>query len=107
MNTSVLYVANLPFDTQEGEMRKAFSGYGKVIRVSMVRDRSNGSFKGFCFVEMSTVEAAEKALELNRGEFGGRAIVVKPADPPKPKKRSFHVRNNRRDSKREAPVLVE
>lgn len=94
MENRVLYVANLPFDTQEDEMRQAFNKYGEIVRISMVNYKDTGRFRGICFVEMNSAKAAEKALELNGGEFGGREIYVKYANPPAPKRREFYVRGN-------------
>jgi RNA recognition motif-containing protein len=74
---SKLYVGNLPFNTNEDEIREFFSQSGAVSSVKIITDRETGKSRGFCFVEM---ENGENAInELNGKEFGGRKITVSEA----------------------------
>ena len=86
-----LYVGNLNYNTQEEDLRTLFSKYGTITSVSIISDKFTGRSKGFAFVEMSTPEEAQKALELNGSEFLGRKVNVSEAKPPVP-------RSERRDS---------
>ncbi|ETW92907.1 MAG: RNA-binding protein [Candidatus Entotheonella gemina] len=75
-----IYVGNLPFKTDEDEVRALFETYGDVDKVNLITDRETGRLRGFGFVEMS--KGGEKAIEeLNGSEFGGRNITVNPARP--------------------------
>ncbi len=76
-----LYVGNLPYDTDEEELRRLFEGDGRsVSQVSIVTDRDTGRPRGFAFVEMSSQKDAEAAVSvLNGQEFGGRSLVVNEA----------------------------
>lgn len=76
-----LYVGNLPYDTDEEELRRLFEGDGRsVSQVSIVTDRDTGRPRGFAFVEMSSQKDAEAAIgALNGQEFGGRSLVVNEA----------------------------
>jgi len=76
-----LYVGNLPYDTDEEELRRLFEGDGRsVSQVSIVTDRDTGRPRGFAFVEMSSPKDAEAAISvLNGQEFGGRSLVVNEA----------------------------
>ena len=47
-----IYVANLPFETSEAELKTLFSNAGDVMSVNIVKDRQTGQTKGFAFVEM-------------------------------------------------------
>jgi RNA recognition motif-containing protein len=48
----------------------------------LITDKFSGNSKGFGFVEMSTDEEAQKAIdELNGKELKGRNIVVNEAKP--------------------------
>lgn len=77
-----LYVGNLNYDTSEEELQKAFAEFGTVDSATIITDRQTGRSKGFGFVEMSSEEEAEKAIEgLNGKEFGGRTIKVNEARP--------------------------
>mgnify|MGYP005854420091 CR=1 FL=1 len=80
MATNKLYVGNLSYQTTEDELREAFSAYGNVLSVNIIGGR------GFGFVEMETIEAAEHAKDgLNETELGGRTIRVDDARPPRPR----------------------
>jgi len=76
-----LYVGNLPFDTDEEQVRELFSSYGEVRSVDMINDRDTGRFRGFCFVAMDNAEADAAATALNGYSFGGRPLKVNEAKP--------------------------
>jgi RNA recognition motif-containing protein len=77
-----IFVGNLSYQTSEPELEAAFSAYGAVERVSIVRDRDTGQSRGFAFVEMTNSNEAEKAITaLNGAEMNGRAINVNEARP--------------------------
>lgn len=76
-----IYVGNLSYDTQEDELRSAFSAYGQVNSVRIISDRDTGRSKGFGFVEMGTEEEANAAIAgLNNREMGGRTLRVNVAN---------------------------
>jgi RNA recognition motif-containing protein len=84
-----VYVANLPEQATETELRALFSKAGSVISVKMVRDRQTGQPRGIAFVEMSTQWEGRRAVSmLNRQNFMGNNLVVKEAA----EKRSFRGR---------------
>ena len=79
MNKKV-YVANLPFQTQESELKVLFSKAGDVMSVKVVSDRQTGQPRGIAFVEMSTQWEARRAVSmLNRTDFMGNSLLVKEA----------------------------
>ena len=85
MNTK-LYVGNLPYQTDESDLRTLFGGAGEVSTVTVMRDRATGQARGFAFVEMSDVDAARRAIaELNNHEYGGRNLTVNEAKPQAPR----------------------
>jgi RNA recognition motif-containing protein len=70
-----IYVGNLPYSTDNTQLSQLFSAYGDVVDVRVITDRSTGQSKGFAFVEMSTEEAARRAIaELNGTMLGDRAL---------------------------------
>ena len=76
-----LYVGNLPFDTDEEQIRELFSTYGDVKSVDMINDRDTGRFRGFCFVAMDNAAADAATQALNGYSFGGRPLKVNEAKP--------------------------
>ncbi len=79
-----LYVGNLPFSTTKEELEQMFAQVGTVVDAVIISDRFSGRSKGFGFVEMSTEEEAQKAIDgFNGQDFNGRAMVVNEARPPR------------------------
>jgi len=77
-----IFVGNLSYSITESELEQAFSAYGAVERVSVVRDRDTGQPRGFAFVEMTDANEAANAINaLNGREMNGRAINVNEARP--------------------------
>lgn len=77
-----MYVGNLSFDTTENDLRQKFEEFGDVASVNIITDRDTGRSKGFAFVEMTSNDAAEKAMNsMNGAEFLGRKLTVNEARP--------------------------
>jgi RNA recognition motif-containing protein len=76
-----LYVGNLPFTATEEEIRNLFEAEGrKVENVSVISDRETGRPRGFAFVEMTTQNDADTAVQkLNGFQLGGRTLTVSEA----------------------------
>ena len=85
-----LYVGNLPYKATDEELTSLFSTVGDVASARVMRDMATGRARGFGFVEMTTDEAAQKAIEkLHQHQMDGRAIVVNEAQPKPAGGRSF------------------
>ncbi|HEY4506734.1 MAG TPA: RNA-binding protein [Candidatus Paceibacterota bacterium] len=81
-----LYVGSLPYSTTDDQLKEHFSKAGNVVSASVIIDKMSGRSKGFGFVEMSTDEEAQKAVEMFNGQdMDGRAIVVNEARPMQPR----------------------
>lgn len=77
-----LYVGNLPYDVGETDLQDLFARAGSVETVSVMRDQMTGRARGFAFVEMSTDDEAQKAIqELNEYQLRGRNLTVNEARP--------------------------
>jgi RNA recognition motif-containing protein len=83
-----LYVGNLPFNTDEAQLRALFQEGGRqVSEVKIITDRDTGRPRGFAFVEMGSQADAEAAVNsLNGREFGGRALTVNEAREQAPRR---------------------
>ena len=81
-----IYVGNISFQTSEQDIEQAFSAYGQVERVQVVKDRESGQSRGFGFVEMSDNNDADKAIAaLDGAELSGRKLTVNEARPREPR----------------------
>ena len=77
-----LYVGNLSFDTSSEQLQTIFSEAGTVQSASVVEDRETGRSRGFGFVEMSTKEEAQAAINaLDGKDVDGRNLKVNEAKP--------------------------
>jgi RNA recognition motif-containing protein len=77
-----IYVGNMPYDTTEEAILKAFEAYGKVASINIVTDRQTGNHRGFGFIEMPSDDEARAAIEaLNGSDFGGRKLTVSESRP--------------------------
>lgn len=98
-----LFVGGLSYETTEDTLKEAFSKAGAVESAAVIIDRMSGRSKGFGFVEMSTEEESQKAIEMFNGkEIDGREVTVSEARPmeERPRRDSFGGGNrDRRDNR--------
>ncbi|MBI4650261.1 RNA-binding protein [Candidatus Desantisbacteria bacterium] len=81
-----LYVGNLSYQVTEDDLKVSFEGFGNVETVVIIKDRETGRSKGFGFVEMSSKEEGQAAIEgLNGKDLSGRNINVNEARPSEPR----------------------
>ena len=77
-----LYVGNLAFQTSSDDLQQLFAQAGTVESVSIIEDRETGRSRGFGFVEMSSKEEGQNAIEqFNGKEVNGRNLNVNEAKP--------------------------
>jgi cold-inducible RNA-binding protein len=82
MNQNRLFVGNLSYQTMENDLQDHFSQAGAVTSVNLMLDKVTGKSRGFAFVEFSTSEEANKAVEqFHNTEFQGRTLTVNVARP--------------------------
>src|SRR4051812_37311474 len=67
-----LYVGNLSYDMTDSDLQTLFEQFGAVQSVQIIMDRDTGRSKGFGFVEMSSPQEAQAAIDgLNGKEVNG------------------------------------
>jgi RNA recognition motif-containing protein len=80
--TKKIFVGNLHYDASEDALREVFSEIGEVESVKIITDMASGRSKGFGFIEMSSEDDVEKAIErLNNTKFMDRTLIVNKAKP--------------------------
>lgn len=76
MNQNKVYVGNLSYQTSPESLSAAFSAYGEVTDVKIIKDRETGRSKGFGFVTFSNDAEAKASLTLNGTMLDDRPIKV-------------------------------
>lgn len=72
-----LFVGSLSFQLTDLDLEDLFKQYGEVLSAKVIVDRMSGRSRGFGFVEMTSEESAQQAIEaLNGTEVNGRPINV-------------------------------
>ena len=79
-----LFIAGLPFDVDDQELKELFEEFGEVTSARVIHDKETGKSRGFGFVEMPDNAAAEKAMkEISESDLSGRRLTVKVAEERK------------------------
>jgi RNA recognition motif-containing protein len=82
MNSNKLYVGGLPYTITEDRLEELFAEFGTVESAKVITDRMTGRSRGFGFVEMSSQEEAQAAIDkLNGTDLEGRSLAVNEAKP--------------------------
>ncbi|MEE8345030.1 MAG: RNA-binding protein [Woeseiaceae bacterium] len=77
-----MYVGDLDYGVTEDALKAAFSEFGEVTGVNIVKDRFSGLSKGFGFIEMPNNSEADKAIKaLNGSLLEERRIKISQAKP--------------------------
>ncbi|XP_041912677.1 cold inducible RNA binding protein b isoform X2 [Alosa pseudoharengus] len=72
-----LFVGGLSYDTNEQSLEEAFSKYGTISKVDVIRDRETDRSRGFGFVTFENPEDAKDAMfAMNGKSVDGRMIRV-------------------------------
>ncbi|MGH2272741.1 RNA recognition motif domain-containing protein [Anaerohalosphaeraceae bacterium U12dextr] len=88
--TKKVYVGNLSAKVDTAMLESWFTEFGTVESANIVMDRETGQSKGFGFVQMSSEQEAQAAMNaMNGKEVEGRILKVAEANPPKTNKPRF------------------
>jgi len=87
-----LFVGNLPYQVLERDIEDQFRGAGVVVSVNLMLDKMTGRSRGFAFVEFSTPEEANKAVEMFHGKA---ARITDPVPGGRPRSRLPSLCSNR------------
>lgn len=81
MNNKV-FVGSLSWNTTNEGLAAHFATVGTVTSATVIMDKMTGKSKGFGFVEFSSEDEAQAAVDkLNQSELDGRTIFVDLARP--------------------------
>ncbi len=75
--TNKIYIGNLPYDLDDISLKMAFSQFGEIIDVKVVKDRDTGRSRGFGFITFSAPDEARRSLVMSGQPLQGRKLFVK------------------------------
>jgi cold-inducible RNA-binding protein len=76
-----LFVAAIPYDFDDVDLKEMFELYGEVSSAKIILDRETGKSRGFGFVDMSDDSEAKIAIEtLDGAAIKGKKLSVKQAE---------------------------
>ncbi|OGT30209.1 MAG: hypothetical protein A3E87_00520 [Gammaproteobacteria bacterium RIFCSPHIGHO2_12_FULL_35_23] len=76
MNQNKIYVANLPYNTTEEQLREFFNQFGNITELKIVTDRATGRSKGFAFITFNSTSEANAALSADGSVYNERTLKV-------------------------------
>lgn len=77
-----IYISNLNYSVTDAELNELFAAYGEISSAKVITDRETGQSRGFGFVEMTSDEDGQKAIDaLNQASFKSKTINVNVAKP--------------------------
>lgn len=77
-----LFVGSLSYNVTDNDLSEFFGAAGTVTSAKVIMDRDTNQSKGFGFVEMSSDQEAQTAIQqLNGKELDGRQVSVNIAKP--------------------------
>ena len=79
-----IYIGDLSNEVTEEDLRLAFEAFGQVDSANIIKDKFSGQSKGFGFVEMTSKDEGQSAIDgLNSKELKGKMVNVSEARPRK------------------------
>lgn len=68
--SSYIFIANLNYEMNEGDIAIVFSQFGEIVDVHLVRDKITGKSRGFCFLAYEDQRATVLAVDnFNHAEI--------------------------------------
>ncbi|HEX7899280.1 MAG TPA: RNA-binding protein [Planctomycetota bacterium] len=75
-----IYIGNLSDSALEADLRRTFEGFGRVTKVSIIKDVRTGVSRGYGYVEMPDSNEALTAIRgVHRRDVQGSTLAVGPA----------------------------
>lgn len=73
-----VFVENVDYKATKEEIENVFCDCGKVLRVTILRDKFSNTPRGLAYVQFDTTDAVQHAIYLTGAQIRGRMIRVSP-----------------------------
>ena len=80
-----IYIGNLPYYTNERDIKELFRPYGPIHSIIIIEDKDTGYPRGFGFVELEERMAESAICDLENIKVGGRNLRISKAKGRQPK----------------------
>lgn len=74
-----MFVGGMKDDTTEEQIRDAFSQYGEIENIEMIKDKGTDKYKGFCFVTFQDYDPVDKLVLKKRINLNSKMVELKKA----------------------------
>lgn len=74
-----MFVGGLDENTSEDQVKETFSSFGNVEKVEMIKDKTTGKQKRFCFVTFDDHDCVDKCVIQKHFQLCGKNVEVKKA----------------------------
>ena len=71
-----IFINGIPYETTEEELKELFSPFGEIEQIKLPKYQDSGKNIGYCHIYYTSVESANKALELDNYTLGKRYLKV-------------------------------
>ena len=71
-----IFINGIPYETTEEELKELFSPFGEIEQIKLPKYQDSGRNIGYCHIYYTSVESANKALELDNYILGKRYLKV-------------------------------
>ena len=71
-----IFINGIPYETTEEELKELFSPFGEIEQIKLPKYQDSGRNIGYCHIYYTSVDSANKALELDNYTLGKRYLKL-------------------------------
>ena len=71
-----IFINGIPYETTEEELKELFSPFGEIEQIKLPKYQDSGRNIGYCHIYYTSVDSANKALEMDNYTLGKRYLKI-------------------------------